>query len=214
MRRALVRPVWWKCSACSPACCGVTSANRLLDAATEIQRFCEEQGWVFYFIGGIAVQHWGEARLTRDADLTVVTGIGDEARYVDALLARFAARIDNAREFALRHRVLLLSASNGIPVDLALGALAFEERAATTAAPEQIAPGVWLRLCAPDTLIVYKVFAGRPQDWLDVEGIVTKSAKRIDWSAVLGDLRELLALKEDSESLPRLEALLARQAGA
>jgi hypothetical protein len=192
----------------------VTSANRLLDAATEIQRFCEEQGWVFYFIDGIAVQHWGEARLTRDADLTVVTGVGDEARYADALLARFAARIDDAREFSLRHRVLLLSASNGIPIDLALGALAFEEHAATTAAPEQIAPDVWLRLCAPDTLIVYKVFAGRPRDWLDVDGIIAKSGTRIDWGIVRSDLHELLALKEDSESLPRLEALLARQASA
>lgn len=191
----------------------MTPANRLLDAATEIQRFCEQQGWTFYFIGGIAVQHWGEARLTRDADLTVVTGVGDEPRYVDALLARFAARIDDARAFALQHRVLLLSASNGIPVDLALGALAFEERAAATASSAQIAPGVWLRLCAPDSLVVYKVFAGRPQDWLDVDGIIAKSGKRIDWGIVRSDLHELLALKGDLESLPRLEALLSRQAG-
>ena len=141
----------------------MTSVNRLLDAAIEIQRVCEEQGWAFYFIGGIAVQHWGEARLTRDADLTVVTGVGDEARYVDALLARFGTRIDDAREFALRHRVLLLRATNGVPIDLALGALAFEQRAASAASAEEIAPGVWLRLCAPDALIVYKVFAGRPR---------------------------------------------------
>lgn len=152
--------------------------------------------------------------MTRDADLTVVTGVGDEARYVDALLSRFGARIDAAREFALRHRVLLLSATNGVPVDLALGALAFEERAASAATAEQIAPGVWLRLCAPEALIVYKVFAGRPQDWLDVEGIIAKSATRIDWRVVRSDLSELLALKEDTQSLARLEALLARQAGA
>jgi hypothetical protein len=34
------------------------------------------------------------------------------------------------RERSLRHRTLLLQASNGIPVDVALGALPFEERAA------------------------------------------------------------------------------------
>lgn len=190
----------------------MTSANRLLDAAIESQHFCEERGWVFYFIGGIAVQRWGEARLTRDAGLTVVTGVGDEARYVDALLSRFGSRIDDAREFALRHRVLLLRATNGIPIDLALGALAFEERAASTATSAQIAPEVWLHLCGPGPLIVYKVFAGRPQDWLDVEGIVAKSGNQIDWSVVRNDLSELLALKEDTESLPRLEAVLERQA--
>lgn len=96
----------------------MTPANRLLDAALEIQGYCEAQGWAFYFIGGIAVQHWGEARLTRDADLAVYTGVGDEAKYVDALLLCFAPRIENARGFALRHRVLLLGASNGIPLDL------------------------------------------------------------------------------------------------
>lgn len=106
----------------------MASANRLLDAALEIQRYCEEQGWAFYFFGGIAVQRWGE---TRDADLTVSTGVGDEGRYVDTLLSRFAPRIEDVREFALRHRVLLLGASNGIPIDLTLGGLAFEERAAS-----------------------------------------------------------------------------------
>jgi len=60
----------------------VTGSNRLLDEALEIQEFCEARDWRFCFIGGIAVQHWGEARLTRDADLTVFTGIGDEASYV------------------------------------------------------------------------------------------------------------------------------------
>ncbi len=48
-------------------------ANRLLEAAEDIQNFCVSHQWRFCFIGGIAVQHWGEARLTRDADLTVFT---------------------------------------------------------------------------------------------------------------------------------------------
>ena len=86
------------------------SANRLLDAAVEIQAFCEQNRWPFCFIGGIAVLHWDEARVTRAADLTVLTGVGDEARYVDRLLGRFASRIEEGREFALRHRVLLLQA--------------------------------------------------------------------------------------------------------
>ena len=76
---------------------------------------------------------------------------------------------------------------------------------------EEIAPGVRLRLCGPGPLLVYKVFAGRPQDWLDADGIIEKSGNRIDWSVVRSDLSELLALKDDTESLPRLEALLQRR---
>jgi hypothetical protein len=189
----------------------MSESNRLLAAAAELQAFCVRAGWKFCFIGGIAVQHWGEARLTRDADLTVFTGVGDEPRYVDTLLAGFASRMEGMRDFALRHRVLLLRASNGIPLDISLGALGFENTAVERSSLVEIADGVRLRLCPPDALIVFKVFAGRPQDWLDVEGIVAKSGARIDWNEVRADLRMLLELKEDAESLPRLELILVRR---
>ena len=75
----------------------------------------------------------------------------------------------------------------------------------------KIADGVRLTLCSASALTVFKVFAGRPQDWLDVEGIVAKSGRQIDWHGVRAELRTLLELKEDIESLPRLEMILARR---
>lgn len=185
--------------------------NRLLTAALEIQRFCERQSWHFCFIGGIAVQHWGEARLTRDADLTVFTGIGDEARYVDALLARFSSRMADAHAFAMRQRVLLLRSASGIPLDVSLGALQFEEQAVLTATLEEIAPGVRLRLCTASALVVFKAFAGRPQDWLDIEGIAVKSRRLLDWDLIRRDLGVLLDLKGDQESMQRLDAIASRK---
>ena len=206
--RAKINADSWKCSVSSRNCVAVESPNRLLDAAGEIQAFCEQNHWPFCFIGGIAVLHWGEARVTRGADLTIFTGVGDEIQYVDRLLGKFAPRIDDGRDFALRHRVILLRASNGIPLDLSLGALPFEEKAVAGAKLHEFAPGVKLRLCSPAALVVFKVFAGRPQDWLDVEGIVVKSGKLVDWSEVRRDLGELLDLKGDTESLSRLETIL------
>ena len=184
--------------------------NRLLEAAQEIQQFCRSRNWRFCFIGGIAVQRWGQARLTRDADLTVFTGIGDELRYIDALLGAFKSRIDAAREFALGHRVLLLRASNGIPLDVTLGALPFEDKAVTSATAEEIVAGVRLQLAPPGALVVFKVFADRPQDWLDVEGIIVKSGRLINWNEVRADLAALLELKGDTTALGRLDELLAR----
>jgi hypothetical protein len=182
--------------------------SRLIDAALEIQEFCEHRRWPFCFIGGIAVLHWGEARLTRDADLTIFTGVGGEQDFIEEILTQFRSRIEDALTFALKHRVLLLNATNRIPLDLSLGALPFEESAVRNAAMQEITPGVKLRLCSPAALVVYKVFAGRPQDWLDVEGIVVRRRREIDWAHVRQELGQLLYLKEDSESLPRLEALL------
>jgi hypothetical protein len=190
----------------------VGGPNRLLAAAEEIQQFCRSRDWRFCFIGGIAVQHWGEARLTRDADLTVFTGMGDESRYVDELLAGFDSRIEDARDFALKHRVLLLRATNAIPLGITLGALPFEAKAVASARDEEIVTGVRLRLAPPGALVVFKVFAGRPQDWLDVEGIVVKSGRLIDWQEVRADLATLLELKGDTSALGRLEELLSRRA--
>jgi hypothetical protein len=51
------------------------------------ERSPQSRHWRFCCIRGIAVQHWGEARLTRDDDLTIFTGIRDEASYIDDLVA-------------------------------------------------------------------------------------------------------------------------------
>ena len=76
--------------------------NPLFAAAAEIQRLCRERGWGFCFIGGLAVLRWGEPRVTRDIDVTILAGFGAEAAVVDQLLDRFGARIEQARKFALR----------------------------------------------------------------------------------------------------------------
>ena len=41
-----------------------------IEAALELQQFLDEHGEKFCIIGGLAVQRWGEVRLTVDADAT------------------------------------------------------------------------------------------------------------------------------------------------
>jgi len=59
--------------------------NALFAAAADVQSFLTDRGWVAAVIGGLAVQRWGEPRQTRDVDVALLTGIGTEAAYVDAL---------------------------------------------------------------------------------------------------------------------------------
>jgi hypothetical protein len=82
----------------------------LFETARQLQTFCDLQGWSSCFIGGIAVQRWGEPRVTRDVDLTLLTGFGDEDVFIDALLAAYPGRVDNAKEFAQRYRVRISKA--------------------------------------------------------------------------------------------------------
>ena len=103
-----------------------------------------------------------------------------------------------------------LRASNGIPLDVTLGALPFEDKAIASASAEEIVAGVRLQLAPPGALVVFKVFADRPQDWLDVEGIIVKSGRLINWNEVRADLESLVELKEDSTALGRLDELISR----
>ena len=50
--------------------------------ASEVQSFRQVRGWRFFFIGGIALQRWGEPRLTVDIDITILTRAGQEAQYI------------------------------------------------------------------------------------------------------------------------------------
>ena len=45
--------------------------NPIFAAALEVQDFCRSRGFRFCFIGGLALQRWGEPRLTQDVDLTI-----------------------------------------------------------------------------------------------------------------------------------------------
>ncbi|MGD0620777.1 MAG: hypothetical protein ABSB67_24380 [Bryobacteraceae bacterium] len=56
----------------------------LFTAAKQLQDFCDRQGWQSCFIGGIAMQRWCEPRVTRDIDLTLLAGFGDEERFAQS----------------------------------------------------------------------------------------------------------------------------------
>jgi hypothetical protein len=182
--------------------------NPLLAAALEVQTFCRAQGWRFCFIGGLAVQRWGEPRLTQDADLTIITGFGNEEPFVDTLLGQFRGRRADARDFALRYRVVLVRASTGAPVDISLGAMPFEERAVDRASEFEIGPGVVISTCSAEDLVVFKAFAGRVQDWLDIEGIVARQDCRLDERLIWRELLPLLDLKQVPEDAERLRSIL------
>lgn len=182
--------------------------NRIFEAALEIQGACESRGFRFCIIGGVAVQRWGEPRFTRDVDLTVLSGFGREAEYVDALLTSFPPRIEDAREFALQNRVLLIRNAAFVPIDVSLGAMPFEERAVDRGSPFALEAGHAIRTCSAEDLIVFKAFAGRDLDWIDIEGVVTRQGQALDAALVLRELEPLLELKEDMRALPRLRRLL------
>jgi hypothetical protein len=165
--------------------------NALFAAAKEVCDFMKARRWKFCVIGGLAVQRWGEPRLTQDADLTLLTGFAREESYVDGLLAAFAPRRKDTRELALANRVLLLTARNGAPVDISLAGLPYEEEVVAHATPFAFDDGTVLPTCSADDLFIMKAFAARPKDWLDAEGIVARQGSRLKRRYIVARLQDL-----------------------
>lgn len=184
--------------------------NPLYPAAAEVHDFCLAQGWRCCIIGGLAVVRWGRPRVTQDVDLTLLTGFGDEEKFVDVLLGRFAGRRPDAREFALAARVLLMQATNGTYIDLALAGLPFEERLVERATEFEYAPGVRLRTASAEDIVVSKAFATRHRDWNDIEGILVRQQHKLDWTYIRHELSFLCELKEAPEIVEQLEQMRQR----
>jgi hypothetical protein len=179
----------------------------LLDAAREVDGYCRRHHWQYCIIGGMALLRWGEQRMTKDVDITLLTGFGDEERYIRALATDFEPLVPNATEFALRNRVLPVRTKAGFKADIALGGLPFEEQAVTRASDYAFAEGVSLRVCSAEDLVVMKAFAARPQDWIDIEGILIRQRGRLDWTYVYANLEPLAELKENPGLVMQLRAL-------
>jgi hypothetical protein len=190
----------------------VKGLGDLLLAAAELQSAIEGNGWRFCFIGGVAVQRWGSPRFTQDIDLTLLTGFGDEATFVDGLLRLLDPRRPDARDFALRNRVLLARTRSGVDVDVALGALPFEERSVARATPWVVEKGVVLTTCSAEDLVVYKAFAGRGRDWDDLEAVLIRQHGRLNLAQIRSELSPLLELKGEVEALDKLEGTLEKVA--
>ncbi len=153
------------------------------------------------------MQRWGEPRVTLDVDLTLFTGFGDEGAFVAKLLTRYQSRIADGEGFALENRVLLLQSESGIGIDIALGGLPFEALAIERASNFEYLPGIELRTCSAEDLIVMKAFSDRKRDWLDVEGMIVRQGNTLDWSYVDEHLSPLCELNESPHILEQLENL-------
>lgn len=180
--------------------------KQVLEAAKEIQDFFENKDWKFCFIGGISLQAWAIPRNTNDADLTLITGIGSEERFIREILGKFESRItDDPIGFFLPRRIVLINIG-GVGINISLGALEFEELAVQRSTYHEFLPEIVLKVCSPEDLIVFKAFANRLKDWADIENILSIQ-KNLDWKYIYEHLTVLVELKEEPEILTTLNKL-------
>ena len=187
----------------------MNGTTALAQSLKELREFFHRSKRKYCLIGGLAANRWGEVRFTRDIDIVVRAEVGDEAEVVDELLAAFPSRLakSEARQFALDNRVLLLASRAGVPIDVSLGALAFEEQMLLRAREIAVIRGQKFSVASPEDMIVMKTLAGRPQDWRDIEGIIVSQGDKLDWEHIQSWLDPLLETIGDTKRGAQLAEL-------
>lgn len=179
--------------------------NLQFETAWRLHQFLTDRKIPYVIIGGIAVQRWGQPRLTRDVDLTIVVPAGREELVLGDILNAFPGRVEDALQFALVHRVLPVGLPGGSEADITLGLPGYEEGVMARAVDYDLGDGRAVRLCSAEDLIIHKAVAGRPQDLVDIEGIVARQRDRLDLAYLRRWLGEFSALVDDQEIAQRFE---------
>lgn len=166
-------------------------------AAWELGGLFAKRNLPYAVIGGLAVQVWGNARLTVDADLSVASPLTTgSAPLVHLITEHFPSRSADPVNFAAKTRMVLVTASNGVDVDISLALPGYEDHLFARAVDYEIEPGKTIRLCSAEDLIIHKAVAGRPQDLADIQGVVYRQGQKLDIAYIrqwLGEFADVLA---------------------
>lgn len=96
---------------------------------------------------------------------------------------------------------------HGARVDIMLAETSFDETAIGRGRTVELLPGLRLRVCSAEDLIVYKMVSLRTQDRVDVEGIVRRQGDRLDDRYVENWLSKFEQALDDSTLLTEYRRL-------
>ncbi|MEO7657976.1 MAG: DUF6036 family nucleotidyltransferase [Pyrinomonadaceae bacterium] len=182
----------------------------LIEEAARFQEFVIKNEWEFYFGGGLAVQIWGEPRLTRDIYLTIFTNFDNEPAFVDTIIAKYRPKYADAPKFALSERILPVLTETGITIDVALSGFSDLSESLERASYQHFFGDISLKVCSPDDLVVMKTLAGRSRDWPDVEAVLIKQSN-LDWEYIERSICQLFEYEQEiEEKYCKLSLLKAR----
>lgn len=187
---------------------GATMEN-LVRSVANLQDRLEKAGVPSVVIGGLAVSVWGEPRLTRDADLKVLARRDDRGRLLQ-LLADFTPLHADPDDAFRRHGIAFFHDPSGTRIDVMLAETSFDETAIGRARSIELQPGLAMRVCSAEDLVVYKMVSVRAQDRLDVEGIIRRQGKGLDDRYVEGWLRQFEQALDDSTLIEEYRRLRKR----
>jgi hypothetical protein len=187
------------------------SSTYLFQEALDLQKVLQKNGIKFCFIGGVALQRWGEVRQTDDVDLTIFCELGKESDVFDVLDHYLESRVEDSGEIFSVGRMYLGVSPKGKQVDISIGYTPYESRMMARAVDQDYGLDAPLHICSAIDLTVMKTVAGRLRDWADIQRIIQRSGETMDWDLVYEELAPLLELAYKEENLTRLKKMVEEE---
>jgi hypothetical protein len=147
--------------------------GELVPALRALSDWLSDDGIPGTVIGGVAASLLARPRFTRDVDVLIDLPENSwEGALRSASRHGLEPRVPDPLSVARRLRVLLLRhVYSSIDVDVIVGGLDFEREIISRAVTVEVA-NFTIRVPVVEDLTIMKAIAGRPQDLLDVEGLL------------------------------------------
>lgn len=157
----------------------------------------------YMVIGGQAVIHHGQVRLTKDIDLTMAIAPWSYERVLQALTeVGLEPMNDDPRAWVMKTHVLPLHTKNQrLRVDISFTDSPYETQAIARGEDVMI-DNVPVRFCCVEDLLIHKIIAWRGVDQQDCRSVLLKNP-----DADLDDVRAWLSRFEEVLEIPLLDRL-------
>jgi hypothetical protein len=182
----------------------------LFDALQTVQQRLGSAGIESAAIGALALSVWGNARLTRDVDIKVRICREEAGRLLDVLVPHYTPAAADAKQTLEKFGMIFLRDEMGVRIDILLAEVEFDLEAIKRAVDVEIRPGVSVRVCAPEDLIIYKLISTRLQDHVDAENVIRRKGSGLDEAYIIDWLQKFETALDDSTLIDSFRVIQRR----
>ena len=172
--------------------------ENLLQSVVALQRHLSEAGIPSVVVGGVAVAAWGDPRVTRDVDLKVQLERDDADRLLAVLSPDYTSLLPDPRQTLKKQAMVFVQDTLGTRLDLLLADTPYDVVAIQRGRDVELQPGVAVRLCSPEDLVIYKLISTRPRDHEDAQSVIRRQGPSLDDDYVFDWLRQFEQALDDS----------------
>lgn len=170
----------------------------LLQSVFVLQRHLNGAGIPSIVIGGVAVAVWGDPRVTRDVDLKVLLTRDEADRLLGLLGSDYRSLLPDPRAAIERQALVFVQDSLGTRLDLLLADTPYDVTAVQRGREVELQPGLPIRLCSPEDLVIYKLISIRPRDREDARSVIRRQGANLDDRYILRWLLQFEQALDDS----------------